>query len=72
MTTRLWTPASGLEAFDPGHLREATIVGEHFFDPMLAHDAEMNAVAGGQARVIFENPAGLQERALRDREDRQA
>jgi hypothetical protein len=39
---------------------------------MLAHDAEMNAIAGGQARVIFKDPAGLQERALRDREDRQA
>jgi hypothetical protein len=53
-------------------LREPTIVGEHFFDPMLTHDAEMDPIASGQAGVILEDPAGLQERALRDRQDRQA
>src|SRR6202521_4450079 len=72
MTSPRWTPAAGLEPLGPAHLREPTIVGEHFFDPVLRHDADQDAVAGGQARVIFEDPAGLQERALRDPEDRQA
>ena len=58
--------SSGLEPLDPGDLRESTIVGEHFFDLMLTHDAEMDPIASGQAGVILGDPAGL--RALRYRQ----
>jgi hypothetical protein len=41
----------------PGNLREATVIREHLLDPVLPHHTQVNAVPGGQDRMILKKPA---------------